>query len=349
MTQTMKAVYLHAPGDLRIREEPIPALAEPDQVLIRVAAVGICGSDCHFYERGRIGRFVVKEPLILGHECSGTVVQVGAEVQDLKPSDQVAIEPGIPCRRCRRCREGRYNLCEREVIFMAAPGLTHGAFREYLTWPADFLYKLPEGVSLEDGAMVEPLAVGIHACRRAGIAPGQSAAVIGAGPIGLLAAQAASAYGAYPVVVTDVIAPRVELARKLGLAAVDATKQDPIEAIRREIDGQQPDVVIETAGTIPTICQAMAAVKTGGVVVLVGLPPEDEAMLPVMDILMREYDVRSVFRYANCYPPALSLIAAGRIQLAPLRTHEFPLERTKDAIRTAIGRKAEAVKVIVKL
>ena len=348
MPKTMKAVYLHAPGDLRIREEPVPRLGGPDEALIRVAAVGVCGSDCHFYSRGRIGRFVVQEPIILGHECSGTVVEVGAEVEHLKPGDVVAVEPGVPCRRCRRCREGRYNLCEQEVVFMATPGLRHGAFREYLTWPADFLFKLPEGMSLEDGAMVEPLAVGVHACRRGGIAPGQSAAVIGAGPIGLLAAQAAAAYGAHPVIVTDVVSARVALAEKLGMIAVDAGKVDAVEAIRSHTEGRGPDVIIETAGTVPTVREAMAAVKTGGVVVLVGMLPEDEAMLPVMDMIGREYDVRTVFRYANCYPPAISLIAAGRIQLAPLRTHEFPLDETQQAIETMIGDKARAVKVLVK-
>ncbi len=348
MPETMKAVYLHAPGDLRIREEPVPRLGAGDEVLIRVAAVGVCGSDCHFYSRGRIGRYVVKEPIILGHECSGTVVEVGAEVERLKPGDVVAVEPGVPCRRCRRCREGRYNLCEQEVVFMATPGSAHGAFREYLTWPADFLFKLPENVSAEDGAMVEPLAVGVHACRRGGIAPGQSAAVIGAGPIGLLAAQAAAAYGAHPVIVTDVVASRVALAEKLGMIAVDAGKADAVEAMRAHTEGMGPDVVIETAGTAPTVREAMAAVKTGGVVVLVGMLAEDDAMLPVMDMIGREYDIRTVFRYANCYPPAISLIAAGRIQLAPLRTHEFPLDKTEEAVETMIGDKARAVKVLVK-
>jgi L-iditol 2-dehydrogenase len=347
--QTMKAVYLHGRHDLRVREEPIPKLARPDEALVRIGAVGICGSDCHFYERGRIGRYVVEEPLILGHECSGTVVEVGAEVDNVEPGDRVAIEPGYPCRKCHRCREGRYNLCEREVTFMATPGLIHGAFREYLTWPADFLFKLPESMSLEDGAMVEPLAVGIHACRRGGIAPGQSAAVIGAGPIGLLAAQAAAAYGAHPVMVTDVIAPRVKRARQLGFIAVDAKAEDAIAALRRETNGGGPDAVIETAGTISTMQQAMRAVKTGGVVVLVGLPPEDEATLPIMDLLQREYDIHSVFRYANCYLPALSLIAAGKIALEPLRTHTFDLDHAEEAIQTTIEQKAEAMKVMVRV
>jgi len=348
MGKGMKAVYLYGSRDLRVQEEPIPALTQPDQVLIEMAAVGVCGSDCHFYERGRIGRFVVEQPIILGHECSGRVAAVGSEVKGLAPGDAVCIEPGVPCRRCRRCREGRYNLCEVGVVFMGTPPADHGAFRHYLTWPADFVYKLPAGVSLEDGAMVEPLAVGVHACRRAGLQPGQSAAVLGAGPIGLLALQAAAAYGAHPVIATDLIPFRLSLARQLGAATVDASSADVPGAIRELTEGRGVDVVIETAGTVATIRQAMGAVRTGGVVVLVGLPPEEEATLPLMDLLQREYDLHSVFRYANCYLPALSLIAAGRISLAPLRTHEFPLEQTAEAIETTLNRKSEAVKVLVK-
>jgi len=344
---TMKAAYLHGAGDLRLREEPIPSISRPDEVLVRVAAVGVCGSDCHYYQRGRIGPFVVEQPLILGHECSGVVVEVGEAVQHLKPGDEVAVEPGIPCRRCRRCREGRYNICEREVRFMGTPPW-QGAFREYLTWPADFLFKLPAGVGLEDGAMVEPLAVGVHACRRAGLQPGESAAIIGAGPIGLLALQAAAAYGAHPVIATDVFPFRLQLAQKLGAVALCAREGEVTAAVRQLTEGAGADVVIETAGTIATIRQAMQMVKTGGVVMLVGLPPEDEGLMPVMDMMAREYDVRTVFRYANCYPAALSLIAAGRVDLAPLRTHEFPLARTEDAIRQVIEHKAETVKVLVK-
>jgi len=344
---TMKAVYLHGPGDLRVHEEPVPQIREPDETLIQIGAVGVCGSDCHYYQHGRIGPFVVEEPLILGHECSGVVVAVGSQVQHLRPGDHVTIEPGVPCRRCRRCKEGRYNICENQVVFMGTPPW-QGAFREYLTWPGDFAFKLPPGLSLEDGAMVEPLAVGIHACRRGGVAPGQSAAIIGAGPIGLLAVQAAAAYGAYPVIAADVVPLRLELAAKLGAVAIDVRETDAPSQIRKVTEGQGADVVIETAGTIPTVRQAMQAVKTGGVVVLVGLPPEDEGRLPVMDMLAREYDLRTVFRYANCYRPALSLIAGGRVDLASLRTHEYPLDRTEEAVQMVIGHKAETVKVLVK-
>ena len=347
LPSTMKSVYLHAAHDLRLREEPIPAVAQPGDVLIRIEAVGVCGSDCHYYDRGRIGPYVVEEPIILGHECAGRVVEVGSAVRDLAPGDAVCVEPGVPCRECRRCKGGRYNICERGVVFMGTPPY-HGAFRQYLTWPADFVFKLPPGVSVEDGAMVEPLAVGVHACRRAGLEPGQSAAVLGAGPIGLLALQAAAAYGAHPVIVTDVIPFRLDLARQLGAVALDAREGDLPARIRGATEGRGADVVIETAGTVPTIRQAMQMVRTGGVVVLVGLPPEDEALLPFMDMVMREYDLRSVFRYANCYLPALSLIAAGRINLAALRTHQFPLDRTEEAMKTTIKLKAEAIKVLVK-
>jgi len=347
VAKTMKAVYLHGIRDLRVREDPVPELARPDEVVVEVSAVGVCGSDCHYYERGRIGPFVVEEPIILGHECSGRVVEVGREVKGLAPGDPVCLEPGVPCRRCRRCREGRYNLCEREVVFMATPPY-HGAFREYLTWPADFVFRLPEGVTLEDGAMVEPLAVGVHACRRGGVQPGLSAAVLGAGPIGLLALQAAAAYGAYPVVATDVIPSRLRKIGELGALAVDAREGEVAARVRELTGGQGADVVIETAGTIGTIQQAMACVKTGGVVVLVGMPAEDEGLLHVIDVLMREYDIRSVFRYANCYPPALALIASGRVNLAALRTHEFPLARAEEAIKLTLGGKAEALKVLVR-
>jgi L-iditol 2-dehydrogenase len=346
MAATMKALYLHAAGDLRLHEEPVPQLTRPDEVLIKIAAVGICGSDCHFYERGRIGPFVVKEPLILGHECAGVVVEAGREVTHLQPGDRVTIEPGIPCRRCRRCREGRYNICETEVVFMGTPPW-HGAFREYVTWPADFVFRLPEGVSLEDGAMVEPLAVGVHACRRGGVQPGQSAAALGAGPIGLLAAQVAAAYGAWPVVCTDLIPERLRRAEQLGLVAINGGALEAVASVREATDGGA-HVVIETAGTVQTIRQAMSMVRTGGVVVLVGMPPVDEATLPVMDQLAREYDVRSVFRYANAYPPALALIASGKISLGALRTHEFPLTQTEEAMKLVIGSKAEAMKVLVK-
>jgi len=342
----MKAAYLYGIRDLRVEEADRPALGGQDEVLIRVLAVGVCGSDCHFYERGRIGKYVVKKPLILGHEASGEVVEVGSAVKHLKPGDQVAIEPGVPCRRCRFCKSGRYNLCAEEVVFMGTPPWD-GAFREYVSWPADFVFRLPEGVSAEQAALVEPLAVGMQAVRRGSVGVGDSVAVLGCGPIGLVSLQCAAGAGATRLLATDVIPFRLEAARRLGAQAFDASAADSVNAVR-DATGGGPDVVIETAGTVQTIQQSFRMVRPGGVVVLVGMPPEDEFAAPVLDIIMREYDVRGVFRYVNCFPPALALLAAGRIDTDLLITHRFPLEQAQAAIEFTLEHKETAIKVLVK-
>jgi L-iditol 2-dehydrogenase len=343
----MKAAFLHKPGDLRIEEVERPKIAKPDDVLIRIKAVGVCGSDVHYYERGRIGTFVVTEPLILGHECSGEVVEVGPEVRNLKPGDRVAIEPGCPDRRCWYCKTGKYNLC-RTVPFMGSPP-THGAFREYVTWPYDFVFKLPQGVSFEEGAMVEPFAVGMQSAKRGDIKPGMSAVVIGSGPIGLATMLAAAGYGATTIIATDRVASRLAVARKLGAHhTINAAETDPVEAVQRITEGEGADVVLETAGTVGTARQAQDMVRRGGVLVLVGMFAEQEFPLYVMDVIFREYDVRGVFRYCNCFPPALALIGAGRADVKSLITHEFPLERAREAIEFARDRKDVAIKVVVK-
>lgn len=262
MPDLMKAALLHGVGDLRVETVPAPQIAEPDQVLIRVKAVGICGSDVHFFEHGRIGPYVVDKPQVLGHECAGEVVQAGPEVKNLAPGDKVCIEPGIPCRKCSFCKSGRYNLCD-TVPFMGTPP-THGAFREYVVWPADFVFRLPESTSWEEGALVEPLAVGVQACQRGGVRGGQAVVVIGCGPIGLTAMQAASGFGAARIIATDVISSRLEMARRLGAdVAVNAAQADPVEAVRQSTDGAGADVVLETAGTPRTVSQACQMVKRG--------------------------------------------------------------------------------------
>lgn len=343
----MKAAVLHKPGDIRIEEMEQPKVEKPDDVLIRIKAVGVCGSDVHYYERGRIGTFVVKAPLVLGHECSGEVVEVGREVANVKPGDRVSVEPGYPDRRCWYCKTGKYNLCH-TVPFMGSPP-THGAYREYLTWPSDFVFRLPDSVSFDEGAMVEPFAVGMQGAKRGGIKPGMSAVVIGSGPIGLAAMQAAAAYGATTIVVTDRVPSRLALARKLGAThTVNVSEADPVAAVHEFTEGEGADVVLETAGTVATARQAQDLVRRGGVVVLVGMFAEQEFPLYVMDIIFREYDVRGVFRYCNCFPPALALIGAGRADVKSLITHEFPLERTQEAIEFARDRKDVAIKVVVK-
>jgi len=344
---TMKAAFLHGIGDLRLEEIPVPQIAAPDEILVRVKAVGICGSDIHFFEDGRIGTYVVKKPIILGHELAAEVLEVGPEAADLKPGDRVALEPGVPCRKCSFCKSGRYNLCA-TVPFMDTPP-TDGAFREYLTWPADFAFRLPDSASWEEGAMIEPLAVGVQACQRAGVTGGDTVAVLGCGPIGLTALQAAAGFGAMKTIATDVMPFRLNLAKELGAAVVvNAAQADPVQAVLDATRGEGVDVALETAGTERTVRQACAMVRRGGVVVLVGMHTQDEFAIPVMDVICREYDLRGVFRYCNAFGPAIAMLAANRVRLKPLMTHVFPLEQINAAFDVVRKQKDRSIKVQVR-
>jgi len=342
--RTMKAAVLHGIGDLRVEEIPVPQITGPDEILVHVKAVGICGSDIHFFEDGRIGPYVVEKPIILGHELAAEVLEVGPQVTGLKRGDRVALEPGVPCRKCSFCKSGRYNLCA-TVPFMGTPP-TDGAFREYLTWPADFAFRLPDSVSWEEGAMVEPLAVGVQACQRAKITGGNTVAVLGCGPIGLTALQAAADFGAMKIIATDVMPSRLGLAKELGASVVvNAAQTDPVQAVLDATEGQGVDVALETAGTAQTVRQACAMVMRGGVVMLVGMHTQDEFALPVMDVICREYDLRGVFRYCNAFGPAIAMLAANRVRLKPLMTHVFPLEQINSAFDIVRKQKDTSIKV----
>ena len=346
MADTMLAAVLHAPRDMRVEAWPVPRLRSDYDALVRVQAVGICGSDMHFYTDGRIGSFVVEEPLILGHEAAGTVEAVGDRVTRLRPGDRVAIEPGYPCRRCEFCKSGRYNLCP-DVVFMAAPP-THGAFCEYVVWPEDFLFPLPEQVSLEEGAMLEPLAVGMWAARRAGIRPGDSAVVLGAGPIGLVTLQAARLHGAYPVYVTDMVDSRLAFARRLGATEVINTAEaDPVQAVRELTEGRGVDVALECAGAAPTVAQAIAMVRRGGMVQVVGNMPDTLDHFPLLEAVLKELTISGLFRYVNCYPPSLAAVASGAVDVKSLITHRFPLAETPEAFEYVLAHRHEVIKAVV--
>jgi L-iditol 2-dehydrogenase len=335
----MKAVYLVEPGRFELRDVPVPEPG-PHDVLVAVRSVGICGSDIHYYEHGRIGDFVVERPIVLGHECAGVVVAAGPEVGSLKPGDVVALEPGIPCRRCRHCLSGRYNLCP-DVVFMATPP-HDGAFCEYVVSPEDFAYKLPEHVSTEVGATIEPLAVGMHAVRLTRLAPGERVAVLGAGPIGLLAIAAAGAGGAAEVAAVDPIAMRLEAARRMGASrTVKADEEDAGEALRN-----WADVVLDCAGVEATLGQAFDIARAGGRVAWVGMAAP-VAPLPVAKAQGKELTVTGVFRYANVYPAAVALLAAGKIDTRPLITHRFPFPQVAEAVEFAARNRQTALKTMV--
>jgi L-iditol 2-dehydrogenase len=346
MAETMLAAVLHKAHDLRMEQVAKPTVQGPDDVLIRIGAVGVCGSDVHFLERGRIGNFVVEQPVILGHEAGGTVVEVGSAVKQFRSGDRVAIEPGRSCRKCEFCHRGEYNLCQ-EMIFLAAPPV-HGAFCEYLVWPADFLFALPDNVSLEEGAMCEPLSVGMWAASRAKVTPGDSVAVLGAGPIGLTALQAAAYFGATTIIVTDFVQFRLDAARRLGAThTVNLGEADAVEAIMDLTGGRGVDVSFECAGAIPSTQQCIHITRAGGTVQLVGMPSVDSFELPVYDMIGKELNVGGLFRYRNCYPPSIAGIASGRIDVKSLITHRYPLAECPEAMAFARDEKQQALKVVV--
>ncbi len=343
----MKAAVLHRPGDIRLEQVEVPTPG-PGEVLVRVRAVGVCGSDVHYYKEGRIGRYVVEKPLILGHESAGEVVALGTGVSHISAGARVALEPGVPCRRCRYCKSGRYNLCP-DVTFMATPPVD-GAFVEYIAWPADFVYPLPENLGYAEGALMEPLAVGLHAVRRARLVPGWRVLVLGGGPIGQLALLAAKAAGAGSTMLADVEDGRLEVATRLGAdATANPRRTSILDTARAATGGEGPDLVVEAAGNPQTAQQSVELVRRGGTVVWIGLPGIDPCPISVLQAIDKEVDILGIFRYANVYPDAIRLAASGKIDLTPLVTHRFPLDDARQALDTAADQKSSTVKVIVEV
>lgn len=330
----MQTAVLVEPRQFELRDRPQPSPG-PDDVLVAVRDVGICGSDVHYYEHGRIGDHVVENPLVLGHESAGEVVEVGENVTTLEPGDRVALEPGVPCRRCSHCKQGDYHLCE-DVHFMATPP-HDGAFTEYVSWPDDYAYKLPENVSTTEGALCEPLSVGIHACHRGTVETGDTVLVTGAGPIGLLVMETARAAGATDIIVTDVVDEKLAFARDRGAdLAVNVAEDDLEGAIDAYTDGIGVDVVVEASGAVPSIQTTLDVVCRGGTVVLVGLASEAAVPFDVLDIIDNELDVLGSFRYKNTYPTALDLLADDVVNVEGIVEFESALEDIDDAFQRAM-------------
>jgi L-iditol 2-dehydrogenase len=338
---------LYKKGDLRLENRPIP-VPKDDEVLLKMAAVGICGSDVHYLVNGAIGDFVVKAPMVIGHEAAGVVVKVGSKVTTLKPGDRVAVEPGVPCRYCNQCKTGKYNLCK-DVVFCATPPYD-GNLCRYFTHAADFCFKLPDHVSLEEGALLEPLSVGVQACRRAGVTLGSRVLICGAGPIGLVSMFVARSMGASKIIVTDIAQNRLDVAKSLGADHVlkvelNAEAKDLAKKVA-EVLGSEPNVAIECSGAESSIKLAILATESGGCVLLVGLGPP-EVKVPMVNAATREVDIRGVFRYANCYADALALVASGSIDVKKLITHNYKLEETLEAFETARTGAGGAIKVMI--
>ena len=341
----MKALVLNGPLELELRDRPDPGAPGPGQVRVNVKSVGVCGSDVHYYEHGRIGDFVVKDPMVLGHEAAGVIESVGAGVQNLAPGDRVAMEPGVPCGACRECRIGRYNLCK-DVRFWATPP-HDGVLADFVLHPAAMTYKLPAGMSLDEGALMEPLAVGVHSCNRGRVGPGSVVAVNGAGPIGCVTLMAALAFGASQVVVADVVPERLERALGLGAAvAVDARSESLAGAVATLTGGRGADVGIECSGHPDGPQTLVDAAAPGGRVVLVGMGPQP-TRLDIVSAMVKEVDLATVFRYAHNYPTAIGLTASGRIPVQKLITDRFPLAEGVEAFEYACAGRPDTCKVMI--
>lgn len=328
----MKAVLLRKPGDLLIADVPDPGRPPAGFVRVKVGAVGICGSDVHYLEHGRIGDFVVRAPMVLGHETAGTVAEVGPDVTGLTAGDRVAMEPGIPCGNCDVCRRGRYNLCP-HVRFWATPPVD-GSLAEYVVHPAAFAYRLPDSMSLADGALIEPLAVGVHACNRGRVSPGDVVAITGGGTIGAVSLLAARAFGASATVISDVVPERLERALRLGATAVADARSEDLGAVVRRVAGRGADVGIECSGHPNAPGSLIQAAAPAGRLVLVGMGPQPTP-IDTVAAMVKELDVATVFRYAHAYRTAINLVKGGRVSVGELVTDRFPFARAIEAFELA--------------
>ncbi|MFS2242466.1 NAD(P)-dependent alcohol dehydrogenase [Microbacterium sp. OR16] len=320
-------------GRIVIQDVGTPELG-PRQALVRVEAVGVCGSDTAYFTVGRIGDWVVDEPIILGHEAAGVVTAVGPEVTQVSVGDRVAIEPGTPCRDCRDCMAGRYHLCP-DLQFLATPPYD-GALVQTIALDERNLFPVPESMSLEEAAMCEPLSVGIWACRRAGLRAGDGVLVSGAGPVGILAAQVARAEGAASVTVTDVSDERLSFAAQMGFRTQRADEP---------ADDERFDVLLECSGAPGALAAGLARLGTDGRAAMVGMP-KDAVSLPLSNLNVNELTISLVNRYAHTWPTAIALISSGRVDVASIVTHRFTLDETEAAIMNARNEPA-SIKAIV--
>lgn len=330
----MRVSVLDGPQHIRLENRTVPA-PEPDQVLVQVTAVGVCGSDAHYYREGRIGEFVVDAPLVLGHEAAGVVVAVGDAVSTARIGQRVSIEPQRPDPTSDQSRAGRYNLCP-SMEFFATPPID-GALAEYVTIQSVFAHTVPDSVSDEAAALFEPLSVGIASAQKAQITPGSRVLIAGAGPVGLVTAQVARAFGATEVIVTDIDVARRANASRFGATQVLDPTADDVRALA-------VDAFIDASGAARAVIDGIHAVRPAGRVVLVGMGGADYP-LPVSVIQNRELVLTGVFRYANTWPIARALVESGMVDLDAMVTGRFGLDRVEDALNA--DKQAGSIKAVV--
>ena len=342
----MKVAYLTALRRLEIREEPEPEIGRPDEALVRIERVGVCGSDVHYYTQGHIGGDAVSYPATVGHECAGTVVRVGSAVERVKPGDRVAVDPAFACGRCDQCRAGRHNTC-RDLQFMGCPNEAPGALAELRTVPADNCLRIPDSMSLAEAVLLEPLAIGLHTVRLGEVYPAARIAILGAGPIGLCVLVCAKETAPCQVYMTDPVDQRRQTAQRCGADWTgNPNREDVVKAILDQ-DPRGLDLVFECSGDPACIDQALELLTPGGALVIVGIPPAPRVSFDAHSMRRKEVVFKSVRRQKGCVAPAIRMLSGGHIETDAFLTHQFSLEQNEDGFELVAGYRDGVIKAII--
>lgn len=343
----MRALVLEKKGVLALRDIDLQQTLGPDDVRIKMHTVGICGSDVHYYVHGEAGPCIVKEPMVLGHEASGVIIEIGSGVTGLSVGDRVCMEPGIPDFKSKASKLGKYNV-DPNVVFWATPPV-HGCLTESVVHPAAFTFRIPDNVSFGEAAMVEPFAVGMQAAVKARITPGDIAVVLGAGTIGIMIALAALAGGCSKVLITDMHQPKLDIAGQYdGIVPINITSQDAVQQVLAHTAGWGADIVFEASGASKAIASLVQLCGPGGTIVIVGVPVHPNS-LDIAGAINKEVEIRTVFRYANVFDRALNLIASGKVNLKPLITETFGFEDSIKAFERAASGLPDDVKLQIRI
>jgi L-iditol 2-dehydrogenase len=350
MNNTMMAVLLYGPRDMRMERIPCPDAPGPGMALLRVTAVGVCGSDLHTYMDGRIGDWVVETPLVLGHEFGAVVETVGPDAFDgnfdaLLRGTRVAVDPAQPCGRCEMCEQGHPNLCHRLHFCGLYPD--GGSLCEYMLMPAHCCFPIPDSIDDASAAMLEPLGIALHAVDLAKLHVADSVAILGAGPIGLLLLQVARLAGAAPIYVIDQFAWRLELAARYGAYPINFAEVDPVQTVMQATGGRGVDVALEAAWADQSVQQAADMARMGGRLVLVGIPGPDKLEMKHSTARRKGLTIRISRRMKHVYPRAIKLVENGSIDLIGIVSHRFPLTGTPGAYELNVAYADKVNKIVI--
>ncbi len=326
----MKAMLLTGIDQMQMSDVPDPVIENDTDVLIKMAAVGVCGSDVHYYVSGRIGSQVVRYPFTVGHEGAGVVEKIAPAVTNVRPGDRIAIEPAVSCRQCDQCKAGRRHTC-RKLKFLGCPGQIEGCLCEYIVMPQECCFKIKDSMTFEQAAISEPLAIGVYAVKQSIPIAGAKVGILGAGPIGLSVLLPARAQGAEKIYVTDKIDDRIKIAKDAGADWADnPDKQNIVEDILKE-EPNGLDVVFECCGRQEALDQALELLKPGGKLMLIGIPAVDRISFTIDKMRRKEICVQNVRRQVDCVQDALDMIDDRSIDVDFMATHRFSFDKTKDA------------------